>query len=156
MPYVVVILIAGLWAAFVLPSFFDQRSRAPKNATRDFARTRQKLATIAGSHPDTEDYSRRYTQSRRQQVLIGLGIASFATLVFATWTGSVPWLAVNIVINVSIAGYVTLLLTVKQRRAAQRRIVVPIEHAPQRHMAAVPDQTSYATDEAKTVRVIAG
>ncbi|MCB1247643.1 MAG: hypothetical protein KDB69_10280 [Acidimicrobiia bacterium] len=155
MAIVLFILIAGLWAAFLLPSFFDHRSRAPKATTRDFARTRAMLATVAQSQPDTEGYSRRYTQTRRRQVLVGLIGASLATLVFATWTGSVAWLWVNVVVNVTIAGYVTVLLSLKQNRAAQRRIVVPIDQAP-RPLTAVPPQDSYATDEAATVRVIAG
>ena len=156
MAIVLFILIAGLWAAFLLPSFFDHRSRAPKAATRDFARTRQMLANVSNSQPDTDTYIRRHTQVRRQQVLLGLGVGYVSTLVFATWTGSLPWLWVNIAINISIAAYVTLLLTVKQRRTLQRHVVVPIGHAPQRTLEVVPTQESYATDEAKTVRVIAG
>ncbi len=156
MAIVLFILIAGLWAAFLLPSFFDHRSRAPKATTRDFARTRQLLANASSSQPDTDAYIRRHTQVRRQQVLIGLAAAYVSTLVFATWTGSLPWLWVNIAINISIAVYVTLLLTVKQRRAMQRTVVVSIDQPPQRALEAVPSQYSYATDEAMTVRVIAG
>jgi hypothetical protein len=157
MPIVLFILIAGLWAAFLLPSFFDSRSHAPKATTRDFARTKEKLANIALSQPDTDTYIRRHAQVRRRQVLVGLSIASVATLIFATLTGSVPWLAVNIAVNISIAGYIALLLTIKQRRAIQRQIVVPItDTAQQRLLVAVPDQHSYATDENATVRVIAG
>lgn len=156
MAIVAFILIAGLWAAFLLPSFFDHRSNAPRATTRDFARTREVLASVSSSQPDTAGYVRRHAQTRRQHVLIGLGAASLATLVFATLTGSLPWLFVNIAVNVSIAAYVTMLLTVKQRREAQRRIVVPIENAPQRPLVSVPVQDSYATDESGTVRVIAG
>lgn len=156
MPIVLFILVAGLWAAFLLPSFFDHRRHAPKATTRDFARTKEKLANIAHSQPDSDSYIRRHAQVRRQQVLFGMGAASASTLVFATWTGSVPWLGLNIVVNIAIASYVALLLTIKQRRAVQRTIVVSIADAPQRPLAAVPDQPAYATDEAKTVRVIAG
>ncbi|MDA2978792.1 MAG: hypothetical protein O3B42_03390 [Actinomycetota bacterium] len=156
MPIVLFILVAGLWAAFLLPSFFDHRSRAPKATTRDYARTKEKLANIALSQPDSDTYIRRHAQIRRQQILSGMGIASASTLVFATWTNSMPWLWLNIAINVGIASYVTLLLTIKQRRALQRTVVVSISDAPQRPLMAVPDQFAYATDEAKTVRVIAG
>ena len=161
MPIVLFILVAGLWAAFLLPSFFDHRSRAPKATTRDYARTKEKLANIALSQPDSDTYIRRYAirryaQVRRQQILSGMGIASASTLVFATWTNSMPWLWLNIAINVGIASYVTLLLTIKQRRALQRTVVVSIFDAPQRPLMVVPDQSAYATDEAKTVRVIAG
>ncbi|MEZ5176413.1 MAG: hypothetical protein R2823_09445 [Acidimicrobiia bacterium] len=156
MPIVLFILVAGLWAAFLLPSFFDHRSRAPKATTRDFARTRAMLANVAQSQPDTDVYIRRHAQVRRRHVLIGMGVAAVATLVFATWTGSLPWLYVNIAVNIGIAVYVTLLLTIKQRRELQRTIVTPITDAPHRPLAAVPLQSTYVTDEAATVRVIAG
>jgi hypothetical protein len=156
MPIVLFILIAGLWAAFLLPSFFDQRNHAPKATTRDYARTKQMLASVAQSRPDSDTYIRQHAQVRRQRILAGLGAASVSTLLFATWTGSVAWLMINIAVNVSIAGYVTLLLTIKQRRAVQRTIVVQIPSVAQRQLAAVPTQESYATDDAATVRVIAG
>ena len=41
------ILIAFIWAAFLLPSFFESRRRAPINATRDFARSTALLASVA-------------------------------------------------------------------------------------------------------------
>ena len=156
MPIVLFILIAGLWAAFLLPSFFDQRSHAPKATTRDFARAKEMLASVARSQPDSDSYIRRHAQVRRQRILAALGVASVSTLMFATWTGSVAWLLINIAVNLSIAGYVTLLLTIKQRRAVQRTVVVQIPSVSQRQLAAVPTQESYATDEAATVRVIAG
>jgi hypothetical protein len=156
MPIVLFILIAGLWAAFLLPSFFDQRNHAPKATTRDFARAKEMLASVALSRPDSDTYIRRHAQVRRQRILAGLGVASVSTLMFATWTGSLGWLMLNIGVNVSIAGYITLLLTIKQRRAMQRTVVVQIPNAAQRQLAAVPTQASYATDEAATVRVIAG
>ncbi len=156
MPIVLFILIAGLWAAFLLPSFFDQRSHAPKSTTRDYARTKEMLASVAQSQPDSDTYIRRHAQVRRQRILLVLGAASVSTLVFATWTGSVAWLVLNISVNIAIAGYVTMLLTIKQRRAMQATVVVQIPSASQRQLQAVPIQASYATDEAATVRVIAG
>ena len=156
MPIVLFILIAGLWAAFLLPSFFDQRSHAPKSTTRDFARTKEMLASVASSQPDSDTYIRRHAQVRRQRILLAMGVVSISTLVFATWTGSVAWLIINITVNIAIAAYVTLLLTIKQRKAMQRTVVVQIPNAAHRQLASVPTQESYATDEAATVRVIAG
>ncbi len=157
MAIVLFILIAGLWAAFLLPSFFDHRNSAPRSTTRDFARTRKKLAEVAMAHPDSDVYMRRHTQYRRQRILIGLAVASLSTLVIATWTGSVAWLTVNIAIDVSIAAYVTILLTLKKQRLVPSAQVVQISvQAPAQEPArltAVPDQ-AYA--DSQTVRVIAG
>ena len=81
---VLFILIAGLWAAFLLPSFFDHRNQTPKSTTKDFARTKQLLAAVSASDPTSEAYVRKHAQVRRTRVLIGLGITAFATLAVAT------------------------------------------------------------------------
>jgi len=155
MTIVVFILLAGLWAAFVLPSFIDHRSNGPRSTTRAFAKTRSKLAQVSAAQPDSETYVRRHAQRRRQHVLVGLAIASALTLVFATWTGSIPWLWVNIGVNIAIAGYVTLLLTLKQQRFAPRAQVVQLgaQATRQRRRDVAPEPY---VEESKTVRVIAG
>lgn len=158
---VLFILIAGLWAAFLLPSFFDHRNQTPKSTTKDFARTKQLLATVSASDPTSEAYVRKHTQVRQTRVLIGLGIAAVLTLAVATWTGSVAWLYAAIAIDVAIAAYVMVLLHLKQQRQAPRAQVVSIARpAPQIQVQAQPSlvveepQVEYA--ESKTVRVIAG
>ena len=153
--YVVAILIAGLWAAFLLPSFFDHRSRAPKTTTRDFARTRRLLEQVATADPDGEDYVRHHAQLKRQRILVALVITAFLSLGIATWMGSIAWLWLTIALDVAVAVYVTGLLYLKQQRLVPRATVVPIG-AVQRPaaVAAVPDTPVY--EETPTVRVIAG
>jgi hypothetical protein len=152
--YVVAILIAGLWAAFLLPSFFDHRSRAPKTTTRDFARTRSVLERVTTANADGEEYVRYHTQVRRQRVLIGLGVSAVLTLAVATFMGSVAWLWLTIALDVAIAMYVAGLVYVKQQSAVPRASVVNIEsvQAPQ----PVIDESQHAYEETLTVRVIAG
>lgn len=153
---VLFILIAGLWAAFLLPSFFDHRNQTPKSTTRDFARTKQLLATVSASDPSGEDYVRRHAQVRRTRLLMGLGIAAVVTLVVATWTGSVPWLYASIAIDVAIALYITVLLTMKQQRYAPRAQVVRIAPpTPQPVYLEQPAEPA-AEVQTQTVRVIAG
>ena len=160
MAIVLFILIAGLWAAFLLPSFFDHRSQTPRSTTRDFARTKQLLATVSASDPSSEAYVRRHTQVRRTRVLVGLGVTALVTLGVATWTGSVAWLWATIAVDIVIAGYVTLLLHLKRQRMAPRAQVVTIgtrqaspvaAPQPAAHQAPALDEHEYAT-----VRVIAG
>jgi len=155
MPYVVALLIAGLWAAFLLPSFFDHRSRAPKTTTRDFARTRQLLEQVASADPDGEAYVRHHAQIRRQRILVGLGITAILTLAVATWMGSIAWLGLTIAIDIAIAGYVAGLLFVKQRRSRPRATVVSIESV-QAQPSPVVSEAQPAYEETPTVRVIAG
>jgi len=156
MPIVLFILIAGLWAAFLLPSFFDHRSQTPRSTTRDFARTKQLLATVSASQPDGEDYVRRHTQVRRTRVLLGLAITAAATLIVATWTGSVPWLWATIAVDLVIAGYVTVLLAIKRQRYQPRASVVSIAPRQPQVVPAVPAAESDSYPESQTVRVIAG
>ena len=159
MAIVLFILIAGLWAAFLLPSFFDHRSQTPRSTTKDFARTKQLLASVSASQPDSEAYVRRHTQKRRTRVLVGLGVTALVTLVVATWTGSIAWLWATIAVDVVIAGYVTLLLTLKRQRAMPKATVTSI--APAQRPATVvpvmsPEPQPVEYEESQTVRVIAG
>lgn len=154
MYYVVAILIAGLWAAFLLPSFFDHRSRAPKTTTRDFARTKQVLGQVSAAEPDGAEYVRRHAQMKRQRILVGLVLTAVFTLVVATWTGSIAWLWATIAFNIATAGYVALLLYVKQQSLLPKATVVPIAAARLSPVVAAVPQPEF--EESRTVRVIAG
>lgn len=155
MPYVAALLIAGLWAAFLLPSFFDHRSRAPKTTTRDFARTRQLLQQVASANPDGEAYVRHHAQIRRQRILVALGITAVLTLAVATYMGSVAWLGLTIAVDVAIASYVAGLLFMKQQRSVPRASVVAIESVQAQPVPAVSEAPP-GLEETPTVRVIAG
>ncbi len=157
MAIVLFILIAGLWAAFLLPAFFDHRSNAPRSTTRDFERTREKLAQVSTAQPDSPAYVRRHTQRKQQQVLFGLAVTFVVTLAYATWSGAAVWLYINIAVAVAIAAYITMLLTIKAQRAMPRAQVVQISAVPQAVVAspeAVPSTPQF--EESPTVRVIAG
>jgi len=157
MAIVLFILIAGLWAAFLLPAFFDHRSNAPKSTTRDFARTREKLAEVSTAQPDGDAYRRKHTQRKQQQVLIGLAATFVVTLGYATWSGTVMWLYINIAVAVAIAAYITMLLTIKAQRSVPRAQVVQMPtspHAATANQVARPPMPEF--EESRTVRVIAG
>ena len=158
MAIVLFILIAGLWAAFLLPAFFDHRSNAPKSTTRDFARTRNKLAQASNAQPDGDAYVRKHAPQKRLQVLIAMAAVFVSTLGYATWSGSVIWLYVNIAVAVSIAGYVTLLLTIKAQRSMPRAEVVQIgATTPGRPTASqISEPAEFEYEKSHTVRVIAG
>ena len=157
MAIVLFILIAGLWAAFLLPAFFDHRSNAPKSTTRDFARTRMKLAEVSTAQPDGDAYVRKHAQRKQQQVLLALAATFIVTLGYATWSGAVVWLYVNIAVAVAIAAYITMLLNLKAQRAMPRAQVVQISRAPHAATAAqVARPPAPEFEESKTVRVISG
>lgn len=154
MGIIVFILLAGLWAAFLLPSFFDHRRKTPRATTRDFARSKEKLATVAAADPGDDQYVRRHIQARRQRVFLALAFGAILTLAVAVWQNSVLWLGITIAFDLAIAGYVMMLVYVKEQRSAVAGSVVSIPTA-RSVTAAVPD-TPDSEHAATTVRVIAG
>lgn len=153
MGIIVFILLAGLWAAFLLPSFFDHRRKTPRATTRDFARSNQKLATVAAAQPGDDQYIRRHVQARRQRVFIGLFFGAVLTLAIAVWQNSVVWLGVTVVFDLVIASYVMLLVHVKQQGSVASASVVTLPSARAVTVAPVAPDSEHA---ASTVRVIAG
>lgn len=155
MPFVLAILVAGLWAAFMLPAFFDDRGRGPKASTRDYAKRKRLLGELAAAEPEGDAYVRHHAQLRRQRILIGLGVTAFLTLVVATITGSVAWLSIAIAADITIAAFVALLLYTKQQASIPRAAVVPIgsQRPADTPISLVPDVRD---EQTQTVKVIAG
>lgn len=146
MPVFAFILIGGIWAAFLLPSFIDGRRKTPSNTTRSFARSTALLASVSSSSSH-ELAMRRKAQVRRQRILISLFAGALGALAVAVWQGSVVWLAVAVGLDIAIAVYVAMLLQMKAR--PPRAAVVPI--AP-----AAPAPKVVNQDEQRhTVRVVA-
>ena len=153
MGIIVFILLAGLWAAFLLPSFFDHRRKTPRATTRDFARSNEKLASVAAAQPGDDQYIRRHVQARRQRVFITLIFAAVVTLAIAVWQNSVVWLGVTVAFDAIIAAYVTVLVHVKQQGSVATASVVTLPSA--RAVTAAPAAPD-SEHAASTVRVIAG
>ena len=150
------ILIAGAWAAFLLPSFLDSRRDDPSETTREYAVTKARLGALAGSEEPLADeyYAAKASQIRRQRVFITLLAAALSSLVLAVMLTSYLWLGISIVIDILIGTYVAMLLYLRQQAAVQRRTVVPLD--PQ-----LPEAPTDAEDldfdvAAPTVRIIGG
>jgi len=150
------ILIAGAWAAFLLPSFLDSRRDDPSETTREYAVTKARLGALAGSEEPLADeyYAAKASQIRRQRVFITLLAAALSSLVLAVMLTSYLWLGISIVIDILIGTYVAMLLYLRQQAAVQQRTVVPLD--PQ-----LPEAPTDAEDldfdvAAPTVRIIGG
>ena len=111
MEIVLFILLVGVWAAFVLPSFLSRR--------RDKAVDRQ-TAVVDPTLATPGDLRRRQVLSRRRLALVGLMLLAVGTLVGAVLTGSYWLLALTLILDVMLAVYVAVLLSIKQRQAAAR------------------------------------
>jgi archaellum biogenesis protein FlaJ (TadC family) len=59
-------------------------------------------------------FQREQVLARRRIALLALGAAVPVTLILAIVTGSVPLLIANIVVGMALAGYIALLLRLKQ------------------------------------------
>jgi hypothetical protein len=142
MEIIAFVVIACIWAAFLLPSFFESRRTAPLSTTRSFARSTALLATVASS-TGTELMARRRARDRRRRILLSLASAALISLTIAIVRSSIVWLGLTLAFDVAIAAYVTLLLQARQRTVVPLISIpnhVAVEEEPQRH----------------TVRVVAG
>ncbi len=154
MGIILFILIAGAWAAFLLPSFFDHRRENPRATTRAFARSKEKLANVTTAQVGSPAYAQHHAQVRRQRIFIALLLTALVTLVIAVLRTSITWLAVTIFVDMAVGGYVAMILTARQpktvRRAPVVSIATPITEAP----TTAADLDLEAAPP--TVRVIAG
>ena len=72
MEIVLFILLAAVWAVFLIPSFFNSRKEAPINSTQDFARSAARLNAVRVSAVEPAVARRRRTLARRR-LCRGLG-----------------------------------------------------------------------------------
>ena len=136
------ILIGGIWAAFLLPRFFETRRSAPMSTTRNFARTTALLASVSSN--GQELLQRRRAIRRRRRILLGLAAAASLSLTIAIMRGSVAWLIATLTIDVAIALYVAMLVHVRQQQLTSARVVE------------MPAAASAPHKERDGVRVVAG
>lgn len=148
------ILIAGAWAAFLLPSFFDHRRENPKASTRAFARSKEKLASVTVAQVGSPAYAQQHAQLRRQRIFAVLLLTALATLVIAVLQSSMVWLGITILVDMAVGGYVAMILTAKQPKVVRRAPVVPIQAPIQEAPTTAADLNVESAPP--TVRVIAG
>jgi len=148
------ILIAGAWAAFLLPSFFDHRRENPRATTRAFARSKERLAAVTVAQVGSPVYAQHHAQMRRQRIFIALLATALITLVIAVLRTSVAWLGITIIVDLAVGGFVALTLAAKQTTTVRRAPVVQIPTTISMGPATAAD---LELDTAPpTVRVIAG
>jgi hypothetical protein len=112
----ITLVIAGAWAAYLLPSIFVSRRNAPLQSTQEFNRITARLASVHGHAVENTALARMRVLSRRRRLLAGLALAAASTLIVAIWRGSSGLLIAHIVIDALGAWYVAMLLQIKQRR----------------------------------------
>ena len=126
----ITLVIAGAWAAYLLPSVFVSRRNAPLHSTQEFNQLTARLASVHGHRVETADLARRRVLARRRRILIGLGLTAVTTLAVAIWQGSSFLLIAHIAIDAIGAWYIAMLLQIKQRRVTPAVVDLrPVEDA---------------------------
>lgn len=143
----VFLIIGGVWAVFLLPSFFENQKSASMSSTRSFARNKDLLASVALQSTETVRAVSVARRRRRRSVAM-LGTGALGSLTIAVLTGSAVWLGVTILFDILLAGFVTALLQAKVARFVPVANVVPIDLTGQ------PDASEL--EAMPTVRIVAG
>ncbi len=127
MEIVIFILLAGVWAMLLIPSFFDSRKQAPINTTQDFARNTARLNAVRVLATEPAAAQRRRALARRRRTLIALVAAAMASLGLAIVTGSLVFLGFNLVVDMALASYIAMLLQIKEHASVRPPVPLPVE-----------------------------
>ncbi len=144
MEIVIFILLAGVWAMLLIPSFFDSRKQAPINSTQDFAKNTARLNAVRVLASEPAAAQRRRVLARRRRTLIGLVAAAMASLGIAIVTGSLILLGINLVVDMALAAYIAMLLQIKEHAIVRPPVPLPVETA------------EAAEDTQAKIRILAG
>lgn len=117
---VVLVVLGGLWAALLLPSFLDARHDAPLASTKSFDRRLAKLASLRSDLIDPVELKRQRLHARRRRVMVGLIGAAFVTLVAAIIGGSIPLLLLSLAFDGMFVAYLAALNSIHHRPPAAR------------------------------------
>jgi len=141
------LIIGGVWAVFLLPSFFESHRRASVSSTRSFHRGNDLLAAVATQSAETVMH-RGIIQRRRRRSLMILSGGAGVTLAAAVMMGNVLWLGATVVFDIALAAYVTMLLQAKAAHFAPMARVVPLSRS-SAYVEAPPEVVT-------SVRIVAG
>ncbi|MFQ5967333.1 MAG: hypothetical protein ACE5MI_06955 [Acidimicrobiia bacterium] len=136
---ILLLLVAGVWAFFLLPALFTVRKDAPVSTTRQFSRLTARLESVQRAAADNQRLGRRQVIERRRRVLLVLILLAIASIALALWLSSRVLLGFHVVVDGVLAWYIVRLIQIRQRREGQARVV---------------GLTTYA-DEEQPVRVVA-
>ncbi len=117
---VVLVVLGGLWAALLLPSFIDSRHDAPLTSTRSFDRRLAKLASLRSESIDPLELKRRRLLARRRRVMVALVGAALVTLLAAIFSGSIPLLLLSLAFDGMFVAYLAALNAVRDRPQTTR------------------------------------
>lgn len=128
---IVIFVLAGVWAAFLLPSVFASRGDRPTESAREFTRLSARLTAVGSGTTIEPMLTRRRVLARRRRALVMLVLLAVGTLAVAIWRGSATLLIVHIGIDGVIAWYLAMLVQIRQRREASFVVNLREEDVPE-------------------------
>jgi len=128
------LVIAGVWAAFLLPPMLAARRSSPLSSTEKFSKLTRGLGNARSVSTDAPEVAAVYAAAaagldrervlaRRRRVLILLVATVVGTLVAAIAYGSVQLLMLNLLADAGLVWYVVMLLQIKARQVAATAVV---------------------------------
>src|SRR3970040_1743999 len=111
------LLIAGVWSVYLLPSVFGDRQNAPKNSTEEFDRWTHLMADVTKRPYSRGAVGQRdIIRLRRRRTIGVLATLALVTAGLALWQNSLPLLLLHLFVDSLIALYVAALAQRKQQR----------------------------------------
>jgi len=139
------LLIAGVWAAFLLPQAFANRRLSPMSSTEEFSKLTRQLGKARDLSTDSPEVmalqaavangvDRHRVLARRRRILIALASIVIGTLIAAIAFGNVQLLLLNLLADAGLIWYVVMLLQIKARQVEPTTVVDirPLEMAGER------------------------
>lgn len=126
MPTIVIVallVIAGVWAVYLMPVVFGDRRSTPMASTEEFDRWTHSMANVQKQSVAALAASKREViRQRRRRTLLALGTLVVGSLVMAWRMDSLPWLLVGAFFAALAAAYLMMLAQMRQRRNMRLKV----------------------------------
>lgn len=117
------LVIAGIWAVYLLPTVFGERSTTPLSSAEEFDRWSHSMANVQRqSVSELARSNKERIRARRRRTLITLAVLIVGSLVQAWRAGSMAWLLVGLFFVSLTFLYLSLLAQMRQRRNERLKV----------------------------------
>lgn len=126
MPTIVIVallVIAGVWAVYLMPVVFGDRRNTPMSSTEDFDRWTHSMANVQKQSVAALASSKRSViRQRRRRTLLALAVLIAGSVAMGWRMSSVPWLLVGAFFGVLAVAYLIVLAQMQQRRNMRLKV----------------------------------
>lgn len=117
------LVIVAIWAVYLLPSIFGERSTTSISSTEEFDRWSHSMAHVQKhTAADLAASHRDQIRSRRRRTLSILAVLAVAGFGGAVYFGSLGWLLTGLFFSSLVILYIVALAQMKQRRLQRLKV----------------------------------